>query len=210
MKETIIALGTWAWGAGMFGGDTVFGSNTDEKTLKPVFDAAMKAGLNLWDTATAYGMGESERILAHLASTYPREDNMARRFAIIAVLMSLYYAGSAQVDVHCHMIPGSGQYLGDPELEPLMAYLDSRGAVIITHPHKPSAVNDILIAAVPLASYEYLAETTRAILNMVAHVSGARNMGVSDAELRALPALLEEKVGLEEAERLRGALKAVL
>ena len=32
-----------------------------------------------------------------------------------------------------------GQYLGDPELEPLMAYLNSRNAVIITHPHKPSA-----------------------------------------------------------------------
>ena len=61
-----------------------------------------------------------------------------------------------------------GQYLGDPELEPLMAYLNSRNAVIITHPHKPSAANDELIAAVPLASYEYLAETTRAILNMVA------------------------------------------
>ena len=45
---------------------------------------------------------------------------------------------------------------------------------------------------------------------LIAHVSGARNMGVSDAELRALPALLEEKVGLAEAERLRGALKAVL
>ncbi len=62
-----------------------------------------------------------------------------------------------------------GQYLGDEELEPLMAYLNSRKAVIITHPHKPSAANDKLIAAVPLASYEYLAETTRAILNMVAH-----------------------------------------
>ena len=61
-----------------------------------------------------------------------------------------------------------GQYLGDEELDPLMAYLNSRKAVIITHPHKPSAVNDKLIAAVPLASYEYLAETTRAILNMVA------------------------------------------
>ena len=54
MKESSIALGTWAWGAGMFGGDTVFGSNTDEKNLKPVFDAAMGAGLNLWDTATMY------------------------------------------------------------------------------------------------------------------------------------------------------------
>lgn len=74
MKESKIALGTWAWGTGMFGGDTVFGSNTDESNLKPVFDAAMKAGLNLWDTATAYGMGESERILGHLASAYKRDD----------------------------------------------------------------------------------------------------------------------------------------
>ena len=74
MKETKIALGTWAWGAGMFGGDTVFGSNTDESNLKPVFEAAMKAGLNLWDTATAYGMGESERILGHLAASHKRED----------------------------------------------------------------------------------------------------------------------------------------
>ena len=62
-----------------------------------------------------------------------------------------------------------GQYLGDEALEPLMAYLNEQKAVIITHPHKPSAVNDALIATVPLASYEYLAETTRAILNMVAH-----------------------------------------
>ena len=62
-----------------------------------------------------------------------------------------------------------GQYLGDEELEPLMSYLNKRKAVIITHPHKPSAANEKLISAVPLASYEYLAETTRAILNMVGH-----------------------------------------
>lgn len=62
-----------------------------------------------------------------------------------------------------------GQYLGDPALEPLMDFLNQRGAVIIIHPHKPSAVNESLTAAVPLASYEYLAETSRAILNMIAH-----------------------------------------
>ena len=69
-----IALGTWAWGAGAFGGDTVCGSKTDVENLKPVFDAAMKAGLNLWDTATVYGMGESEKILGQLASEYQRQD----------------------------------------------------------------------------------------------------------------------------------------
>ena len=52
----------------------MFGSKTDVETLKPVFDAAMKAGLSLWDTATAYGMGESERILGTLASGYERKD----------------------------------------------------------------------------------------------------------------------------------------
>ena len=62
-----------------------------------------------------------------------------------------------------------GQYLGDHDLDTLMAYLNSRNAVIIIHPHKPSAVNEQLISDVPLASYEYLAETTRAVLNMLAH-----------------------------------------
>ena len=74
MNNPKIALGTWAWGAGAFGGDSVFGSKTDENNLKPVFDAAMAAGLNLWDTATASGMGESERILGMLAAGYKRED----------------------------------------------------------------------------------------------------------------------------------------
>ncbi len=74
MMKTKIALGTWAWGAGAFGGDAVFGSNNDVENLKPVFEAAMKAGLNLWDTATVYGMGESERILGTLAKGVNRDD----------------------------------------------------------------------------------------------------------------------------------------
>ena len=59
-----------------------------------------------------------------------------------------------------------GQYLGDPELDPLMAFLNERHAVIIIHPHKPSAVNAQLVASVPLASYEYLAETSRTVPNL--------------------------------------------
>ena len=52
----------------------MFGSNTDVENLKPVFEAAMKAGLNLWDTATVYGMGESERILGTLVKSENRDD----------------------------------------------------------------------------------------------------------------------------------------
>ena len=42
-----------------------------------------------------------------------------------------------------------------------------------------------------------------------AHVSGARNMGVSDEVLMEMPALLETKIGTAEAERLRCALATV-
>ena len=68
------ALGTWAWGSGAFGGNMVFGSKTDVESLKPVFDTAIKAGLSLWDTATVYGMGESERILGTLAKGVERKN----------------------------------------------------------------------------------------------------------------------------------------
>lgn len=73
MEKSRIALGTWAWGAGAFGGDSVFGSKTNVDNLKPVFDKSMHLGLNLWDTATVYGMGESERILGSLVKAFPRE-----------------------------------------------------------------------------------------------------------------------------------------
>jgi len=58
-----VALGTWSWGTGAAGGDEVFGNHLDTAELKPVFEAAMNAGLKLWDTAAVYGMGASERVL---------------------------------------------------------------------------------------------------------------------------------------------------
>ena len=73
MKDTKIALGTWAWGSGAFGGDAVYGLNTNEENLRPVFEAAAKAGLGLWDTATVYAMGDSERILGQFVASVPRE-----------------------------------------------------------------------------------------------------------------------------------------
>lgn len=60
-----------------------------------------------------------------------------------------------------------GQYLGDEVLDPLMEVLDKRNTVVIIHPHKPTPVNDGIIATAPLAVYEYPAETTRAVVNMI-------------------------------------------
>ena len=63
-----IALGAWAWG-----NDGTFGEKFSSEKLKPIFDCAMKNGLNLWDTAYAYGMGTSEKILAGFIKDLPRD-----------------------------------------------------------------------------------------------------------------------------------------
>ena len=63
-----IALGAWAWG-----NDGTFGNKLTAESLKPIFDVAMENGLNLWDTAYAYGMGTSEKVLAGFIKGLPRE-----------------------------------------------------------------------------------------------------------------------------------------
>ena len=63
-----VALGAWAWG-----NDGTFGGTLTAESLRPVFDAAMNAGLNLWDTAYVYGMGQSEKTLGALIRDLPRD-----------------------------------------------------------------------------------------------------------------------------------------
>lgn len=60
-----------------------------------------------------------------------------------------------------------GQYIGDAELDPLMEVLNDRHAVVIIHPHRPTPFPEEIIKTTPLAIYEYPAETTRAIVNMI-------------------------------------------
>lgn len=73
-KLPAVALGTWSWGVGAEGGDQVFGHHLTQADLEPVVTQAMDSGLNLWDTAYAYGMGASETLLGDLLKPYPRED----------------------------------------------------------------------------------------------------------------------------------------
>ena len=68
VKLPKIALGAWAWG-----NDGTFGNDFTAETLRPIFDTAMENGLNLWDTAYAYGMGTSEKVLAGFLKGLPRE-----------------------------------------------------------------------------------------------------------------------------------------
>lgn len=64
-----IAMGAWAWGDT----DGYFGNTMTGEDFRPIFEAALNAGLTLWDTATAYSNGESEKILGRLVNDAGRE-----------------------------------------------------------------------------------------------------------------------------------------
>lgn len=74
LKLPAVALGTWSWGTGAQGGDQIFGNHLTATDLAPLVTQAMQNGLNLWDTAYAYGMGASETLLGELLKPYRRED----------------------------------------------------------------------------------------------------------------------------------------
>lgn len=120
-----IALGTWSWGTGFAGGDVVFGNHLTATDLKPVFEAAMKAGLNLWDTAAVYGQGSSETILGEF--TKNRKDVLlSTKFTPqlgepVEELLnsSLNRLGSDHIDIYWIHNPMDVQKW-TPELIPLM------------------------------------------------------------------------------------------
>lgn len=59
MNAAIVGVGTW-----VMGGGEVFGQDTDDAESIRTLQAAIDRGLNLIDTAPAYGWGRSERVVA--------------------------------------------------------------------------------------------------------------------------------------------------
>ena len=70
-----------------------------------------------------------------------------------------------------------GQYVGDAALDTLMQVLNEHHAVVMLHPHKPSPVNDGIIATAPLAVYEYPTETTRTALRFISAAGPSAHEG---------------------------------
>ncbi len=88
-----IALGAWAWG-----NDGTFGNALTAENLKPVFDTAMANGLNLWDTAYAYGMGTSEKILAERDKRMKMIKRLLTIPMVFTTALSLASCGSSTKD----------------------------------------------------------------------------------------------------------------
>ena len=71
-----------------------------------------------------------------------------------------------------------GVYLGAEALDPLMALLDERKAVVILHPSRPEPVSREVMRQTPLAMQEFLSETTRAVCNMISRNVPVRYPGI--------------------------------
>lgn len=62
-----------------------------------------------------------------------------------------------------------GLYLGDKKLDPIFHELNKRSAVVFIHPHRPEPIKEGLFSSGPVPLYEFLCDTTRAVLNMMAN-----------------------------------------
>ncbi len=62
-----------------------------------------------------------------------------------------------------------GVYLGDPSLDGFMAELNRDGALVIIHPQRAAEYPKTPITGTVAAIFEYPTDTTRAVLNMMAH-----------------------------------------
>lgn len=55
-----LGIGTWAWGDSLFWS---YGKEYGATQLQEAFESALATGINLFDTAEIYGLGESERLI---------------------------------------------------------------------------------------------------------------------------------------------------
>src|SRR5438309_6234710 len=69
MRVSRIAQGTWAIGGWMWGG-------TDERESIRTIHAALDKGINVIDTAPAYGFGRSEEIVGKAVAAYGHRDKV--------------------------------------------------------------------------------------------------------------------------------------
>ena len=124
-------------------------------------DAAENAAVirRVNETAAALKLEHPGRFL--FCAALPQAD-MKAAIAEIEYAFDILHADGVKLATNV-----GGQYLGSPELDPLMEELDKRKAVVILHPHRPEPISQAVMNQTPLAMQEYLSETTRTICNMI-------------------------------------------
>lgn len=72
-----LGIGTWAWGDKLFWS---YGKDYDQTELRDAFKVALELGINFFDTAEIYGLGESERLLGQFMTQIGGPVQIATKF----------------------------------------------------------------------------------------------------------------------------------
>ena len=108
MQVVPMGIGTWAWGDRSTWG---YGRTHTDADLQAAFEASLAAGINLFDTAEAYGSGQSERLVGRFISMSQQPVMVATKFVpfpwrlrkqnlLDALRASLDRLGLKQVDLY--------------------------------------------------------------------------------------------------------------
>lgn len=77
LQNIELGIGTWSWGDQIF---WRYGKGYGEPEVKAAFDAAMQAGVKLFDTAEVYGNGKSEALLGRFLAGMDNKPVIATKF----------------------------------------------------------------------------------------------------------------------------------
>ena len=72
-----LGIGTWAWGDSLFWD---YGKGYDASELQDAFKTALEIGINFFDTAEIYGLGESEKLLGQFMQQTDRPVHIATKY----------------------------------------------------------------------------------------------------------------------------------
>jgi predicted TIM-barrel fold metal-dependent hydrolase len=153
---------------------------------------------------------------AAICAKYPDKFSFAACLplpAIDASLEEIAYAydklGAVGVKVASN---NHGVYLGDPVLNPMFEELDRRNAIIIIHPSKPQQVPDHVFTAGPTPLFEYLGDTTRAVLNMIVNGTLEKYPNIKVIVPHSgsfLPLVIHRLIGISEVLISKGVMEPV-
>ncbi len=77
IKIPPLGIGTWAWGDRMFWG---YGRGYGDADIRDAFEYCLQAGINFFDTAEVYGLGQSEKMIGRLLKADGRPAVLATKY----------------------------------------------------------------------------------------------------------------------------------
>ncbi|MCB8817838.1 amidohydrolase family protein [Desulfosporosinus shakirovi] len=171
-----------------------------------------------------FGNNEESRVLSRRINetTAAIKQKYPKRFGFNAVLPLPDVEGSLEEITHAFDVlkadgiklssNSRGVYLGDPLFEPIFAELNKRNAVVNIHPCKPSAVPANVFTSGLLPLFEFIADTTRAVINLITSGTITRYPNVKIVVPHCgsfLPGLVERLAGITEILTAQGVGKPV-